>query len=103
MSFINSAAFITTPSTATAPLFSNAPRTAAYNLYGPGNYNIDISIRRSFPLHFESSHLLLQADLYNVTNHTQFGGIGTVFGSSTFGTVSTQANNSRDAQLTARF
>jgi hypothetical protein len=102
MSFINPAAFITTPSTAAAPLFSNAPRTAPYNLYGPGNYDIDISLRRSFGLHFEGSHLLLQADLYNVTNHTQFGGIGTVFGSSTFGTVSTQANNSRDAQLTAR-
>jgi hypothetical protein len=103
MSYINSAAFITTPSTAAAPVFSNSPRTAPYNLYGPGNYDIDISLRRSFGLHFEGSHLLLQADLYNVTNHTQFGGIGTVFGSSTFGTVSTQANNSRDAQLTARF
>ena len=45
---------------------------------------------------------MLEADLYNVTNHTQFGGIGTVFGSATFGTVSTQANTSRDAQLTAR-
>jgi Carboxypeptidase regulatory-like domain len=103
MQFINPAAFITTNSTAAAPLFSNAPRTAPYNLYGPGNYDIDISIRRSFGLHFEGSHLLLQGDLYNLTNHTQFGGIGTVFGSSTFGTVSTQANNSRDAQLTARF
>ena len=78
-------------------------RTAPYNLYGPGNYDIDISIRRSFGLHFEGSHLLLQADLYNVTNHTQFGGIGTSFGSPTFGTVSTQANSSRDAQLSARF
>ena len=103
MQFINPAAFVTTNSTAAAPLFSNAPRTAPFHLYGPGNYDIDLSIRRSFPLHFEGSHLLLQADLYNVTNHTQFGGIGTVFGSSTFGTVSTQANNSRDAQLTARF
>jgi Carboxypeptidase regulatory-like domain len=103
MQFINPAAFITTPSTAAVPLFSNAPRTAPYNLYGPGNYDIDISLRRSFGLKFEGARLLLQADLYNVTNHTQFGGIGTVFGSSTFGTVSTQANNPRDAQLTARF
>ena len=38
-----------------------------------------------------------------MSHHTQFGGIGTVFGSATFCTVSTQANNSRDAQLTARF
>jgi len=47
---------------------------------------------------------MLEADLYNITNHTQFGGITTVFSptSTTFGTVSTQANNSRGAQLTAR-
>ena len=63
---------------------------------------MDISLRRTFGLGFEGAHVMLEADLYNVTNHTQFGGIGTVFGSATFGTVSTQANTSRDAQLTAR-
>jgi hypothetical protein len=102
--FINPAAFITTPSTATAPLFSNAARTAPYGLNGPGNYNVDVSLRRSFGLGFEGAHLLLQADLYNVTNHTQFGGINLAFSptSTAFGTVSTQANNSRGAQLTGR-
>jgi hypothetical protein len=102
MSFINASAFKTTPSTAAAPLFSNAARTAPYDLYGPGNYDVDISIRRSFGLGFEGAHLMLEADLYNVTNHVQFGGIGTQFGSATFGTVSTQANNPRGAQLTGR-
>jgi hypothetical protein len=83
--------------------FGNAPRTAPYNLYSPGNYNLDISLRRSFALHLsESSQLLLQADMYNVTNHTQFGGIGTTLGSSNFGTVSTQNNTSRDVQLSGR-
>lgn len=89
-----------------APLytFSNAPRTAPYDLYGPGNYDVDISLRRSFNLHLtESSRLSLQADMYNVTNHTQFGGIGTVLGSTSFGTVSSQANKSRDVQLSGRF
>ena len=100
--FINPDAFITTPSTVANPVFSNSPRTAPYNLYGPGNYNVDISLRRTFGLGFEGAHMMLEADLYNVTNHTQFGGIGTKTGSSTFGTVSTQANTSRDAQLTAR-
>ena len=102
--FINPAAFILTPSTATAPLFSNAARTAPYGLYGPGNYNVDISLRRSFGLGFEGAHMMLEGDLYNVTNHTQFGGISTAFSptSTTFGTVSTQANNSRGAQLTGR-
>ena len=102
MSYINSAAFELTPSTAAAPLFSNASRTAPFGLYGPGNYDVDISLRRTFGLGFEGAHVMLEGDLYNLTNHTQFGGIGTQFGSSTFGTVSTQANTSRDAQLTAR-
>jgi Carboxypeptidase regulatory-like domain/TonB-dependent Receptor Plug Domain len=97
--FIDSAAFVQTPSY----VFGNAPRTAPYNLYGPGNYDLDISLRRTFGLGFEGVHLTLQGDLYNVTNHTQFGGIGTTFGSSSFGTVSSQANASRDAQLMARF
>jgi hypothetical protein len=100
--FINAAAFIATPSTAALPLFSNAARTAPYGLSGPGNYNVDISLRRSFGLGFEGVHMMLEGDLYNLTNHTQFGGIGTQFGSTTFGTVSTQANNSRGAQLTGR-
>jgi hypothetical protein len=102
--YINSAAFahISATSTAAAPLFGNLARTAPDGLYGPGNYDVDLSLRRTFGLHLEGFKLLLEGDLYNLTNHTQFGGIGTAFGSSTFGQVSTQANNSRDAQLTAK-
>jgi len=71
---------------------------------GPGNYNWDISLRRSFPLHLgESSRLSLQGDLYNVTNHTQFTVASPVFGNASFGQVSgTQANTRRSAQLSAR-
>ncbi len=99
-SFINSSAFIQTP----AYVFANAPRTAPYKLYGPGNYNLDLSLRRSFGVpYFETSHLILEADLYNVTNHTQFGTINTTFGNSNFGTVGNQANLPRDAQLAARY
>jgi Carboxypeptidase regulatory-like domain/TonB dependent receptor/TonB-dependent Receptor Plug Domain len=84
--------------------FGNAARTAPFGLYGPGNYNVDISLRRSFGIpHFERSHLTVEGDLYNVTNHTQFGGIGTTWGSTNFGQVSSQVNLSRDAQLSARF
>ena len=106
--FIDPTAFIITPSTAAAPLFSNAARTAPYGLTGPGNYDVDISLRRTFGLGFEGVHVMLEGDLYNLTNHTQFGGITTSFTSTSgtpgapFGTVSTQANNSRQAQLTAR-
>ena len=100
--YINAAAFTAVPSTAAAPLFSTTARTAPLDLFGPGNYDIDISLRRSLSLELWNMHLLLQGDLYNVTNHTQFGGIGTTFGNSTFGQVSAQSNASRDAQLAAK-
>ena len=102
--YIDTNAFILTPSTAAAPVFSNAARTAPYGITGPGNYSLDVSLRRSFGIPgWERAHLLLEGDLYNVTNHTQFGGIGTSFGSGNFGQVSNQSNLSRDAQLTGRF
>jgi hypothetical protein len=45
----------------------------------------------------------MRAELYNVTNHTQFSVASAVYGNSTFGQVAgTQANNSRSAQLSAR-
>jgi hypothetical protein len=100
VSYINSNGFSTAP----AYTFGNLPRTAAYNLYGPGNYNLDLSIRRSFALHFtESARFNFQADLYNVTNHTQFTVASTAWGNANFGKVSgTQANARRAAQLSAR-
>lgn len=100
INFINSAAFAYAP----AYTFGNLPRTAPYNLYGPGNYDVDISLRRAFALHFtESARLNLQADLYNVPNHTQFTVASPIFGNSSFGQVSgTQANTRRSAQLSAR-
>ena len=91
--------------TAIAPAytFGNAPRTAPYGLTGPGNFDLDISLRRSFNLHItDSSRLSLQADLYNVTNYVYFGGIGLTVGSSNFGQVSSQVNNARAAQLSGR-
>ena len=98
--YINSTAFVTTPNY----VFGNTARTAPYNIYGPGNYDLDISLRRSFPLHItESARFNIQGDLYNVTNHTQFTVASPVFGNASFGQVSgTQANGRRAAQLSAR-
>jgi len=50
----------------------------------------------------ESAKFNLQADLYNVVNFVQFSGVGTAVGSSNFGQTSAQANNPRQAQLSAR-
>ena len=48
-------------------------------------------------------HTPYQADGLNVTNHVQFGGLGTSLASSqSFGTISGQNNGSRDLQLAAK-
>jgi hypothetical protein len=105
-SYLNAAAFvpISTLTAAGSPYaytFGDAARTAPFGMYGPGNYDIDISLRRTFGL-TERAHLTFEGDLYNLTNHTDFIVGGTAFGSSNFGTVSGQANSSRDAQLSLR-
>ena len=83
--------------------FGNSPRTAPYGLTGPGFFGMDISLRRSFPLHItQSTALQLQADLYNVTNFVQFGNVNTTVGNASFSIPSTQTNNPRQAQLSAR-
>jgi hypothetical protein len=76
LSYLNANAFvpISTLTGANSPYaytFGNAARTAPFGMYGPGNYDIDISLRRSFGLPFESSRITLEGDLYNLTNHTQ--------------------------------
>jgi hypothetical protein len=98
--FIDVSAFQTTASY----VFGNTARTAPYNIYGPGNYQLDIGLLRSFPLHLgESSRLNLRAEMYNVTNHTLFGVASTVWGASNFGQVTNNANyNRRSAQLSGR-
>lgn len=91
--------------TALAPAytFGNAPRTQPLGLTGPGFFGLDLSLRRTFNLHAYNSKLSLEADLFNVTNYVQFGGIGVTLGSATFGVPASQLNNSRAAQLSGRF
>jgi hypothetical protein len=84
--------------------FGDAPRTAAYNLYGPGNYDLDLAVVRSFPLHItEASKFNFRAEWYNVTNRTQFGVASVAVGNGTFGQA-TQSTiyNRRAAQFSAR-
>ncbi|HEY4357168.1 MAG TPA: TonB-dependent receptor [Acidobacteriaceae bacterium] len=89
-----------------APLytFSNAPRTGAYNIYGPGNYGLDLALVRSFPLHItESSRLNFRAEWYNVTNHTKFAVASAQLGNASFGQVATDPTAPRKSvQLSAR-
>lgn len=100
VSYINASAFATAPDYT----FGNAPRTAAYNLYGPGNYQLDLAALRSFPLHIsETTRLNFRVEWYNVTNHTQFAVASQAVGNSTFGTVTQSGTlNRKAAQLSAR-
>jgi len=84
--------------------FSDAPRTAPYGISGPGNYQLDLALVRSFPLHItETSKLNFRGEWYNVTNHTLFGVASTAVGNASFGqvTVNTGANR-KAAQFSAR-
>jgi hypothetical protein len=98
--YINSTAFTTAPNYT----FGNAPRTAPYNLFGPGYYQVDLAMVRSFPLHItEATRLKFRAEWYNVTNHTQFAVASSAFGNATFGTVTQSGTlNRKAAQFSAR-
>ncbi len=87
-----------------AYLFGDSPRTAPYNLYGPGNYNLDLSLARSFPLHItEATKLNFRAEWYNVTNHTLFALASTAVGNGSFGQVTNSGiANRKSAQFSAR-
>ena len=84
--------------------FGDSPRTAPYNLYTPGNYNLDLGMNRSFPLHItEASKLNFRAEWYNVTNHTQFGVASFAVGNANFGQVTQSSVYTRKAaQFSAR-
>jgi len=96
-SYIASAAFLT-PAPYT---FGNAIRTAPFGLLGPGGYNFNASLRRTFGI-FERLNLMMEIDAFNLTNRTNFSNPSTTLGSSSFGTISSTSNSSRDLQLAAR-
>ena len=100
ISYINSSAFQVAPNYT----FGNAPRTAAYNLYGPGNYQLDLAMSRSFPLHItEATKLNFRAEWYNITNHTLFAVASGAIGNASFGQITQSPSaNRKAAQLSAR-
>jgi len=90
--------------TVPAYTFGNSPRTAPYNIYGPGNFQLDLSMGRTFALHItEASKLIFKAEWYNVTNHTLFGVASTAVGNTSFGQITQSAvANRKAAQFSAR-
>jgi hypothetical protein len=109
INFIDPAAFSTPMNQA----FGDAPRTAPFNLRGPGMWDIDMSLKREVPIH-DRVKLLLDVSAYNLTNSVIFSIGNTAVQSTTpgqtvantsstaLGRVTGQANSPRDIQLAAR-
>ncbi len=100
----NQVSILTAPNSPYLYTFGDASRTAPYNLYGPGNYQLDIAMIRSFPLHItETTKLDFRAEWYNITNRTQFAVASSSVGASTFGQViNSSTANRKSAQFSAR-
>jgi Carboxypeptidase regulatory-like domain len=135
MQYINPAAFVQTGvltnTTCTASgtacngmVLGDVARTAPYGLRGPGNYDIDGDLRRTFDLWKEGRvKFIFDASVFNAVNHVWFGSasstadgsIGssvtgeycpscsTVNGSPSLGVITGQANSPRQWQFAGRF
>jgi hypothetical protein len=93
--YINPAAF----TTSTVLTFGNAPRTLS--LRGPGYENWDIALFKNVKVR-ERVNVQFRAESFNAFNTPQFDGPNTSFGSSSFGTINSQANFPRYLQLGLR-
>ncbi|WP_420239555.1 carboxypeptidase regulatory-like domain-containing protein [Telmatobacter bradus] len=86
--------------------YGNAPRVAPMNMFSQKYVNVDMALKRSFPIH-NTWKLSLEADVSNVANHATYGVPScTVQAGSTssFCTVTgmSSAYNPREAQLAGR-
>jgi hypothetical protein len=97
-----------TPSPCLGMVLGNTARTAPYGLRGPGNYNIDGDVRRTFDLwNNERVKFIFEASVFNAFNHVWFGSsastadgsIGSTTGSSSLGEITGQANSPRQWQM----
>ncbi|HEV2486471.1 MAG TPA: carboxypeptidase-like regulatory domain-containing protein [Terracidiphilus sp.] len=81
-------------------LIGNAPRSLSYGVRNPSTWNVDASMRRTFPLIKEGLTFTFEADCLNVWNHITFGNPNAAWSnnSSTFGTISSASGN-RDWQF----
>jgi hypothetical protein len=68
---------------------------------GPGQLNVDIGVMKSVPLSWpkEGSALQFRAEFFNAMNHPQFSNPNTLFGSPSFGIISSTSVNPRVVQL----
>ncbi len=113
-----SAPIVGTTNPCTGELLGDVARTAPFGLRGPGNYDIDGSLRRTFDLWKDGRvKFIFEASVFNAVNHVWFGSpastadgaIGSSVTSSTatsdtgLGVVAGQANSPRQFQFAGHF
>jgi Carboxypeptidase regulatory-like domain/TonB dependent receptor len=104
VNYLNPAAFINATNTALYPnyTFGNVARTKPFGLRGPTSYDLDMALQKTLKIS-ERWNAVFNATAINVTNVVAWGPPASNVGSpSTFGQVSSVANNSRDIQLALR-
>ena len=95
--YLNKAAFVDPP----AYTAGNIARSAPLGLFAPHNADIDVSLRREFPIR-EQVKLSFQADAFNVNNAVHFAAPGLGIDSANFGIISSMSNQPRKLQFSAR-
>jgi hypothetical protein len=83
----------------------NTARTAALNIWGQRAVNVDMSLRRTFPIYREWK-VAFGIDMTNIANHVVYAGPSASVSANTpvnsFGVVSKVANQPRDVQGSLR-
>lgn len=93
--WFNTAAFV-----ANSPgQYGDAPRNP---LSGPGEFDTDLSLVKSFPIGEKYGRMQVRAEVFNTFNNTNFGQPDGTFVDSTFGRILT-AGNSRVMQFALRY
>jgi hypothetical protein len=81
----------------------NAPRVGAGNVWSMGSYNLDLGVKRSFPIYHEWK-LQFEADALNSTNHVVWGAVNGGVNGTSYGLVTALApgNAPRSFQFSGR-
>jgi hypothetical protein len=73
-------------------------------LRGPAFWNVDLAVLKNFKMPWSENHRLqLRWEMYNAFNHNNFNLPATNINSTTFGTITSSANNPREMQFAIRY
>jgi hypothetical protein len=81
-------------------MIGNANSRAPFNLWSPGSYTLNASVRKSFPIH-DTLKFTFEADCFNVPNKVTFGYASTSIDATNFGQTNSGSGN-RDFQFALR-